>query len=272
MKKSNKTLIKQFFIVNILVVSLSLTYEKITEQPSFTMIDIGQGDAFLINDGGDYYLVDVGGPSYKSYDSGQRILVPYLKSLGVREIKAVFISHEDKDHSGNLPILYDNFKVDNLITNSYNIEGLKAYNPIIMRKGNRLMLKNGYIECIFEGQVGDENAESLGLLINIQGIKILSLGDLPSEYEDDLNLKADILKVSHHGSKTSTSKDFVENLNPKIALISSGRNNFYGHPTKEVLDNLKGVNIYNSQESGMVKIVFGKSTKVETYLKDGYFK
>ena len=112
----------------------------------------------------------------------------------------------------------------------------------------------------------------MGLLINIEGIKILSLGDLPKEYEDGLSVRADILKVSHHGSRTSTSREFVESVNPKIALISAGRNNRYGHPTAEVLSNLDGVRIYNTQESGMVKIVFGKNKKIESYLKGGYFR
>ncbi|MDU1829100.1 MBL fold metallo-hydrolase, partial [Anaerococcus sp.] len=272
MKKSNKILLKHFYIVNIFVVIISLLYESVNNEISYSMIDIGQGDAFLINDGGDYYLIDVGGPKYDSYDSGEKILVPYLKSLGIKEINAVFISHEDNDHCGNLPILYNNFKINNLITGPYNTDGLREYHPIAMHKNNRMKLKNGYIECIFEGSMGEENAESLGLLVNIKGVKILSMGDLPKEYEDTLDIKADVLKISHHGSKTSTSKSFVEKVNPKVALISAGRNNRYGHPTKEVLDNLEGVKIYNSQESGMVKIVFGNSTKIESYLKGGYFK
>ena len=272
MKKSNKGLLKEFYIMNIFLVTISILYESINPEISYSMIDIGQGDAFLISDGGDYYLIDVGGPKYGSYDSGEKILVPYLKSLGIKEIKAIFISHEDNDHCGNLPILYDNFKIDNLITGPYNTDGLSKYNPVVMRKSNRMKLKNGYIDCVFEGNKGEENAESLGLLVNIKGIKILSLGDLPKEYEDTLDISADVLKISHHGSKTSTSKNFVEKVNPKIALISAGRNNIYGHPNKEVLDNLDGVKIYNSQESGMVKIVFGKNTKIESYLKGGYFK
>ena len=214
----------------------------------------------------------MGGPKYESYDSGEKIFLPYLKSIGVKKIKAIFISHEDKDHSGNLEILNNNFKIDNIITGPYNLDGLKIYNPIVMHKNNRINLKNGYIDCVFEGSKGEENAESLGLLINIEGIKILALGDLPKEYEEGLDLRADILKVSHHGSRTSTSKEFVQTVNPKVALISAGRNNRYGHPTSDVLSNLEGVRIYNTQESGMVKIVFGKNKKIESYLKGGYFR
>lgn len=271
-KKSSKKLIKNFYIINIVVVMLSLGYEKLNPETSFSMIDIGQGDTFLINDRGDYYLIDVGGPKFDNYDSGEKILVPYLKSIGVRDIKAVFISHEDRDHSGNMEILNKNFNIQNVITSQNNIGNLAKYHPKIIKKSDKIKLKNGYIACVFDGTNGEENAESMGLLINIEGIKILTLGDLPKEYEDTLDIKADILKVSHHGSKTSTSKDFVGKVRPKAALISAGRNNRYGHPTKEVLENLDGIKIYNTQTDGMVKIYFDKDVRIEKYLKGGFFR
>ena len=271
-KKSNKKLIKNFYIINIVVVMLSLGYEKLNPETSFSMIDIGQGDTFLINDRGDYYLIDVGGPKFDNYDSGEKILVPYLKSIGVRDIKAVFISHEDRDHSGNMEILNKNFNIKNVITSQNNIGSLAKYQPKIIKKNDKIKLKNGYIACVFDGTKGEENAESMGLLININGIKILTLGDLPKEYEDTLDIKADILKVSHHGSKTSTSKEFVGKVRPKAALISAGRNNRYGHPTKEVLENLDGIKIYNTQTDGMVKIYFDKDVRIEKYLKGGFFR
>lgn len=271
-EKSNKKLIKNFYIVNIVVVMLSLGYEKLNPETSFSMIDIGQGDSFLIKDRGDYYLIDVGGPKFDNYDSGEKILVPYLKSIGVRDIKAVFISHEDRDHSGNMEILNKNFNIKNVITSQNNIGSLAKYQLKIIKKNDKIKLKNGYIACVFEGTNGEENAESMGLLINIEGIKILTLGDLPKEYEDTLDIKADILKVSHHGSKTSTSKEFVRKVSPKAALISAGRNNRYGHPTKEVLENLDGIKIYNTQTDGMVKIYFDKDVRIEKYLKGGFFR
>ena len=251
---------------------LSLGYEKLNPETSFSMIDIGQGDTFLINDRGDYYLIDVGGPKFDNYDSGEKILVPYLKSIGVRDIKAVFISHEDRDHSGNMEILNKNFNIKNVITSQNNIGSLAKYQPKIIKKNDKIKLKNGYIACVFDGTKGEENAESMGLLININGTKILTLGDLPKEYEDTLDIKADILKVSHHGSKTSTSKEFVGKVSPKAALISAGRNNRYSHPTTEVLENLDGIKIYNTQTDGMVKIYFDKDVRIEKYLKGGFFR
>lgn len=271
-KKSNNKLIKEFYTINLLAIVLSLGYDRLNTEISYSMIDIGQGDAFLINDRGDYYLIDVGGPKYDNYDSGEKILIPYLKSIGVKNIKAVFISHEDSDHSGNIEILNNNFNIENVVTSKNNINTLRKYNPKIIEEDDKIRLKDGYIKCIFEGVAGEENAESLGLLVNIKGASILTMGDLPKEYENLIDQKADILKVSHHGSKTSTSKQFVENVNPKVALISAGRNNRYGHPTAEVIENLNGVKIYNTQNDGMVKIYFDKDVRIERYLKGRFFK
>lgn len=252
----------------ILILSLVSDFNKI----SYQMIDIGQGDSFLINDRGEYYLIDVGGPNYKTYNSGERVLVPYLKSLGIKNIKGIFISHEDNDHMGNLDLVCDNFNVDNIYTNKLNIERLKKYKPVVLYKNDKINLSSGYIECIYEGRDGDENANSLGLIINIKGIRILSLGDLPSEYEREIDKKADILKLSHHGSKTSSDREFIEKIDPQIVLISAGRNNKYGHPNEGVLKNVSDRIVYNTQDDGLVDIDFTKNLRINTYLKGGYFR
>lgn len=239
---------------------------------SYQMIDIDQGDAFLLNDKGSYYMIDVGGPKYKTYDSGEKILIPYLKSLGIREIEGIFISHEDKDHMGNLDLVWDNFQVNNIYTNKLNEDSLRKYKPHILKKGDRIKLKSGYIRVIDEGYDHDENSNSLGLVLDIRGVRIMTLGDLPSEFEKNIKDTAHILKLSHHGSKTSTRRDFVEQVNPKVVLISAGRNNVYGHPHREVLDNVYDRKIYNSQTDGMVEMRFNKDFEIERFLKGGYFR
>lgn len=257
-------------ILSIMVLIFSLGKDR--GEISYQMVDIGQGDAFLLNDKGAYYMVDVGGPKYKNYDSGEKILLPYLKSLGIREIEGIFISHEDKDHMGNLDLVWDNFHVKNIYTNKLNEHSLRKYRPHILKKGDRIKLKSGYITVIDEGYEFDENSNSLGLILDIRGVKIMTLGDLPSEFERNIENRADILKLSHHGSKTSTSRDFVERVNPIIVLISAGRNNIYGHPHKEVLDNVYDRKIYNSQTDGMVEMRFNKDFEIERFLKGGYFR
>lgn len=273
-RKKNILVSKLYLGLSIIIVGF-LTFEPmIFDQPAFYMVDIGQGDAFILKDGRDVYLFDLGGPSFKSYNSGEKILLPLLKSMGIKDIKAVFISHMDKDHAGNLEVIDENFKVKNVISTALNEYELSSYNFTPMAKGDRVKLKNGYIEAVFDGVDGDnKNNKSLGLLINIKGNKILWLGDLESAYEDELKVKADILKLSHHGSRTSTSKTFIEDVNPQVTLISAGRNNTYGHPHKEVLENIKASKVYNTQEDGFVEIKFLEdSYRVESYLKGDFFQ
>lgn len=257
-------------LLSIMVLIFSLGKER--GEISYQMIDIGQGDAFLLNDKGSYYMIDVGGPKYKNYDSGEKILLPYLKSLGIREIEGIFISHEDKDHMGNLDLVCDNFDVKNIYTNKLNENSLRKYKPHILKKGDRIKLKSGYIRVIDEGYDSNENANSMGLILDIRSVKIMTLGDLPSEFEKNIKDTAHILKLSHHGSKTSTSRDFVENVNPRVVLISAGRDNVYGHPHKEVLDNVYDRKIYNSQTDGMVEMRFNRDFEIERFLKGGYFR
>lgn len=257
-------------LLSIMVLIFSLGKER--GEISYQMIDIGQGDAFLLNDKGSYYMIDVGGPKYKNYDSGEKILIPYLKSLGIREIEGIFISHEDKDHMGNLDLVWDNFQVKNIYTNKLNEDSLRKYKPKIIKKGDRIKLKSGYITVIDEGYDSNENANSMGLILDIRGVRIMTLGDLPSEFERNIKDTAHILKLSHHGSRTSTRRDFVEQVNPKIVLISAGRNNVYGHPHREVLDNVYDRKIYNSQTDGMVEMRFNKDFEIERFLKGGYFR
>lgn len=272
----NKNNLGKFIKVSLSIVLISTVVRGLDSPIEYQMIDIGQGDAFLLNDRGKYYMVDVGGPKYKDYDSGERILIPYLKSLGIKEIEAVFISHEDNDHAGNLDILSKNIRIKNIVTDeNISNEFKNKYQPRIMSDGDKVKLSNGTISCIFDGaeDTEDINDQSLGLLIEINKTKILTLGDLSKKYEDKLEIRADILKLSHHGSATSSSRHFIEKVGPSLVLISAGRNNTYGHPNKEVLENVGDIPKYNTQTDGLVTIKFNKrNVEVEKYLKGGFFR
>ena len=272
----NKKHLGKFLKISLGIVLISIGVRSFDRPIEYQMIDIGQGDAFLLNDKGKYYMVDVGGPKYKDYDSGESILVPYLKSLGIKELEGVFISHEDSDHCGNLDILQANIKVKNIITdNKVSKEFKDKYRPVFMKKGDEYSLSAGKIKCIYDGTEGvsERNDQSLGLLINIRGNTILTMGDLSSTYEDKLKVKADILKLSHHGSASSSSKEFIKEVGPKMVLISAGRDNTYGHPNKQVLENVENLKKYNTQTDGLVNIKLYKGrVRVEKYLKGGFFR
>ncbi|MDO4594193.1 MAG: DNA internalization-related competence protein ComEC/Rec2 [Tissierellia bacterium] len=271
MKKRFLTYNRIYIILTATLVISSVSqklYNEMTEV-SYNMIDIGQGDAFLLKDKNDYYMIDVGGGN----NSGENTLIPILKAMGIKKLKAVFISHNDEDHSGNLEILDKNFKIENLISTEYQKVNFKKYeNFSYLKNKDTISLKSGSIKCIFSGVDKDENDKSLGLLIDLNSVKILTLGDLSSYYEDRLNYKADILKLSHHGSKNSTSKDFINKTKPNLILISAGRNNRYNHPSKEALENVKGIKVYNTQTDGFVKLKLNGDKKAIRYLKGGFFR
>ena len=110
-----------------------------------------------------------------------------LKSLGIKEIEAVFISHEDSDHAGNLDILRKNIRIKKIVTdNKVSKEFIEKYQPSFMGIDDEFKLKSGKITCIYDGARGDldKNDQSLGLLLDIRGNKILTMGDLSSPYED----------------------------------------------------------------------------------------
>lgn len=273
-RKSKKLMNKLYFGLCLILIGFTIIEPMVFKPPTFSMVDIGQGDAFILQDGKDTYLFDLGGPSFKDYDSGEKVLVPLLKAMGVGRIKGVFISHMDKDHAGNLEIIAENFEVDHVLSTYLNENDLKSYNFVPMREGDRVKLNNGYVEVVYDGVENEgENNKSLGLLINIRGSRILTLGDLEEYYEDKLGRKAHILKLSHHGSRTSTSKNFVEKVDPQVVLISAGKNNRYGHPHQEILENVEGREIYNTQDSGFVELKFYKDHfEIEAYEKGGFFR
>lgn len=263
--------IKKYLILSILIVVFSIS-KDLNKPISFSMVDIGQGDCFILEDGRDVYLFDCGEISFNNYNSTDRILIPILKAKGVKEIKGVFISHEDKDHYGALKKLRESFDVKKVYVNKYNVDTFKDYDLEILYDNDKLVKKNIIIN-VLENYDGEENEDSMPLLIEIRGTKILTMGDLPSFREEIVARDADILKVSHHGSKSSTSKEFLKKVNPKIALISAGRNNIYKHPSKEVLKKLKGIKTYNTQTDGYVEIKFyDNKFKVESYVKGGFFR
>lgn len=269
--KNKKLRAKNFLALSIFIVFFSII--KNSNNPtSFQMLDIGQGDFFVLEDKGDFYLFDCGDVSYKNYSSTEKIAIPFLKAKGVKKIKAAFISHEDRDHMGALDKLSKEFDLGVIISNKYNKNLGKNYKFLEMKEGNIYRGKNFTVQCL-ENFSGDENSNSMPLLIEINGFKILTMGDLPMEKEEKIARDIDILKVSHHGSKNSTSKKFVDQVSPQIALISAGRKNTYGHPSKKVLENLKNTKIFNTQTDGFCEIDFYKNSfMIKKYVKGGFFR
>ena len=231
--------------------------------PYLTMIDVGQGDAILITYpfNKNNILIDVGG----SASSFNNAISPYLKSIGIRRIDHLIISHGDADHIIGAYDLIKNFNVKNIYINSYSNSQFEE--KLLTEFDVKIISEETKIYeniIIYNFPTNNENDDSL--LTYFKDFKILLMGDASKNIESKLNIfDINILKVGHHGSKTSSDKEFIDKLKPKIALISVGLKNKYKHPNQIVLDNLKYSKTYLTSKSGMIKINL-KNLQVQTCL------
>lgn len=239
-----------------------------------TFLDVGQGDSIFIslpyNKGN--ILIDTGGNLFsdKNYISNN-ITIPYLKSIGVKKLDYLIITHGDADHAKEALNIINNIKVDRILLNNYNNELESKLDG--KNIGNTILNINGYKFRIFNYRNTIENNDSLIVYTIISNYKLLFMGDATYLEEkmllEDFNIKdIDVLKVGHHGSKTSSSREFIEKLKPTYSIISVGENNMYKHPNKEVLKNLSDSKIIRTDLSGTISFVFNKNKyKVITYKK-----
>jgi len=233
-------------------------------------IDVGQGDSTLIitPHKKEVLLIDTGGrmkykkekwkETSKTYSLGLDTLIPFLRSLGINKIDYMFLTHGDYDHAGEALNIINNFKVDKVYINN----GVE--NSLEKKIKNKEKLTSDYLEIdnikiysLNNKIFNNENDDSLVLYLYIDNFKLLLMGDASVKTEKEIlnnyNLnQVDILKVGHHGSKTSSSEEFIDIINPKYSIISSGENNKFGHPNKEVLERLEESIIYRTDINGTI--------------------
>ena len=212
-----------------------------------TFLNVYQGDCTIIQDSfsDNVMLVDTGG--LLNYDIASKKIIPYLRYHGIKDIDIIVITHDDFDHNGAL----------NSLCSLYNVKQVITDNSIQTVTLGKLTFNN--INTINNDST-DENDGSIVLYGQIGGLNFLFTGDISSKIEHELityysDLDVDILKVAHHGSKTSTSDSFVNFINCDYAIISVGENNFYGHPNKEVLNTLDkhNVTVYRTDINGTIR-------------------
>ena len=246
--------------------------------PVITMLDVGQGDSILIefpfNRGN--ILIDTGGND--SYSIIKNITIPYLKKRGIKSIEYLIISHGDYDHMGEAINLVNNFKVDNVIFNCGEYNDLEKELIKVLGKKKipyyscikKLNINNNKLHFLQTRVYDNENDNSNVIYTELGGYKFMFMGDAGVEVEKNLiekyNLEnIDVLKVGHHGSKTSSSKSFIDEINPKYSIISVGKNNRYGHPNDSVLDNLKESKIYRTDKDGSIMFkIKNNKLKIDT--------
>lgn len=253
------------------------------------MLDVGQGECIVVIDKDEKaYMFDGGSSSRKNI--AENVIIPFLKSMGVNEIAAIFLSHPDEDHINGIDALltkanHECMQIDGLYMYSESVKR-GEYEQLIpialdsgveinaMKYADRLCSNDVEVECIYplKYQEGESNNNSLVLKIYFEDIVMLETGDLEMKGEASLvgsDVSADIFKIGHHGSSTSTSEEFLTKVKPKIALISAGRNNSYGHPHKETIELLNSYDLpyYCTKTFGAIRVYRkNKIWKLETFM------
>lgn len=229
-------------------------------------------------------LIDGGGSlNRENYDVGKSVLLPYLLDRNISCLDYVFISHFDTDHYGGLLYLMENVKIKTLIFLKQEKES-QEYKEVMeivnqkkikirtLKAGDKIELeKDIMIEVLYpiNEKFEDQNNNSMVLRLKYGEFKMLFTGDIEQKAEKDIlekkiDVSATILKVAHHGSKGSTTEEFLKKVNPQIAVIGVGKNNF-GHPSREVLKRLEKyeVTTYRTDQNGEICIMVNKQGKVK---------
>ena len=266
-----------------------------------TVLDVGQGDSlFLVSPGGTTLLIDGGGafggfPGHAEHlgvDPGEEAVSPYLWSRGFKRLDFVAVTHGHQDHLGGLTAVLQNFRVGTLMI------GREVGGPALA-KLERLARERGVAtvhevrgeQLHWDGAEGDvlwpeagtddlkvapKNNDSIVMRWELGGTAFMLPGDAEKQAEREIlsenaegNLRADVLKIGHHGSKNSTTEEFLTAVHPHLAVISAGENNPYGHPSPELLERLEnaGVRTLRTDRDGAVHILTdGKRLEVSCFV------
>ncbi|MDR1067164.1 MAG: DNA internalization-related competence protein ComEC/Rec2 [Clostridiales bacterium] len=275
-------------------IGFSLSFLKPFITPSdatVTMLDVGQGDCFVINIEKNAYVIDGGGlyGAKEGKNTGARTLAPYLSMTGVSTVEAAFVTHMDRDHAAGVIELLQLKKVKRLYVAKGAFDGSELSERLLaearkngsrisqIRAGDVLTLKNAEINCLYPfSGYGNDNESSLVLKLVYKNASFLFTGDIDKQCEREIiasgaDISADVLKLAHHGSKYSSSEEFLNEVAPKIAIVSASKTNSYGHPNPETIARAEsaGAAVYATPETGAVIIrVDDEKFKINASLRE----
>lgn len=233
-------------------------------------IDVGQADSILIRNQDKIMLIDAG-----TNEAGETV-VNYLKNLGITKIDYLIGTHPHEDHIGGLDDVINNFNIEKIYmpkieTTTKTFEDVldaienKDLTVIAPSKGDKIELGQAEGEFMTEPILDKDNLNISSLVLRLEfgNTSYLFMGDAEEENEETIRWpKTDVLKVGHHGSSTSSSESFLEQVQPQYAIIMAGKDNSYGLPTQETIDKLNhiGSKIYRTDENGTIQIISDGNT------------
>ena len=265
-----------FFLINLIIIIKVIPFFNTFANIIF--LDVSQGDSmlYITKNQSKVYMFDTGGIRNRSVSDNSLM---YLKSLGISKIGYLILTHGNYDHMGEAINLVENFKVEKVIFNcgvfndleqelikELDKKKIKYYSCI-----KKLNIDNNKLYFLQTKEYDNENDNSNVIYFKYGTFKFLFMGDAGIEKEKDILEKYNIsdvyvLKVGHHGSKTSSDKKFIDEIKPKYSIISVGKNNRYGHPNKEVLNNLKQSKVYRTDQDGSIMFkIKNDKFQIETY-------
>ena len=235
---------------------------------SYTLLDVGQGMASVIETAEHTLVYDTGTRVSDSFDVGKLVLVPYLRAKGIREVDSLIVSHEDNDHRGGARYLVDTLKVNNILSSDTTILSGNQVEACI--KGMQWQWDGiDFVilsppETNSESYPKNDNNRSCVLRVSNQHHSLLLTADIQAFSEEKLiqnypdTLISEVVTVPHHGSKTSSSIEFIRRVSPKIGLIPAGYRSRFGHPKPEIVERYKtaGVELLDTVSDGAIRLDF----------------
>lgn len=227
-------------------------------------LDVGQGDSILITNNNKTMLIDA-----STNEMGSRV-VKYLNDLGIKKIDYLVGTHPHEDHIGGLDNVIKSFDIGTIympnvvattktfeeVIDAISAKKLKVTSP---KTGDKFTVGNAECEVMsIRNDKDDYNNCSIVIKMDFNNVSYLFTGDAEESVESSRKWPhIDVLKVGHHGSNTSSSKNFLEQIKPEVALISVGQGNTYGHPTQATLKRLSniGAKIYRTDENGTILLI-----------------